>query len=307
MPTFQRRSELPRFVAPLLEDQTLFELVFAVDGSTDGTVEWLNDQAQADARIVVLDLANRGAAAARQAGVEAARGEVILLMDDDVIAGPGLVAGHASHHGDGARRLVLGYMPNDWESLPRGRRGIALLYRRAYEAQCERYAREPEFVLKKLWAGNFSLPREDFLHLGLENIVEREEDREFGIRCFKAGITGCFDRGLAATHEYSRSLAQYRRDCYQSGKGRRLTYTTHSELLGDDLEIGHSLPGPLRRLMPLLASRYVFPLVAAVLHAVFAAGARLGLTQVEAFAARGLGSLEVQRGATEAVPAITRA
>ena len=286
----------------------MFELVFAVDGSTDGTVEWLADQAQTDARIVVLDLANRGTAAARQAGVEAARGEVVLLMDDDVIAGPGLVAGHARHHGDGVRRLVLGYMPNDWESLPRGRRGIGLLYRRAYEGQCERYARDPEFVLQRLWAGNFSLPREDFLRVGLENIgVEREEDREFGIRCFKAGITGCFDRKLAATHEYSRSLEQYRRDCHQAGQGRRRTYVAHSELLGDDLEIGHSLPGPLRRLMPLLAGPYVFPLVAALLHAVFAAGARLGLTHVEAFAARGLGSLEVQRGATEPADTTTTA
>jgi glycosyltransferase involved in cell wall biosynthesis len=286
----------------------MFELVFAVDGSTDGTVEWLEDQAQTDGRIVVLDLANRGAAAARQAGVEAARGDVILLMDDDVVAEPGLVAGHARHHGDGVRRLVLGYMPNDWESLPRGRRGIGLLYRRAYERQCERYARDPEFVLQRLWAGNFSLPREDFLRLEPASIaVEREEDREFGIRCLKAGLTGYFDRKLAATHEYSRSLEQYRRDCHQAGQARQRTYVTHAELLGEDLEIGHSLPGPLRRLMPALASRRVFPLVAAVLDAVFAAGARLGLTPVEAFAARGLGSLEVQRGATEAAHAVTKA
>jgi GT2 family glycosyltransferase len=306
VPTYQRRSELPRFVAALLDDPAVFELVMAVDGSTDGTVEWLHEQARSDPRIVVLDLPNRGAGVARQAGIEAARGEVVLLMDHDVVAGPGLAAGHAAHHTGGEHKLVLGYMPNDWASQPRGRRGTALLYRQAYERQCERYAREPEFVLQALWGGNFSLPREDFLRVGFESIAaEREEDRggeedrEFGIRCMQAGITGCFDPSLRADHEYSRSLAQYRSDGRQAGQSRQRMYETHPELLGDDLEIGHTLPGFLRPLMPRLASEPIFPLLAGVLQAIFHIGVLVGTVKVEAFGARGLGSLEVQRGAME--------
>jgi glycosyltransferase involved in cell wall biosynthesis len=306
VPTYRRRAELPRFVAAALEDPAVYELVVAVDGSNDGTVEWLQQEARADPRIVVLDLPNRGAGVARQAGIEAARGDVVLLMDHDVVAEPRLASGHAAHHARGEHKLVLGYMPNDWESQPRGRRGTGMLYRRAYERQCERYARDPDFVLYALWGGNFSLSREDFLRIGFEKIAaEREEDRggeedrEFGIRCRQAGIEGCFDSSLRATHEYSRSLAQYRSDCRQAGQSRRRMYEAHADLLGEDLEIGHTLPEPMRRLMPLLASEPAFTVLAAILRVVFHVGVRVGLVDVEAFAARGLGSLEVQRGAMD--------
>src|SRR4051795_5108338 len=142
-PGQQRRAGLPRFVEPLLAEPELHELVIAVDGSTDGSVEWLRERGERDPRLKVLELPNRGVGPTRQAGVEAATGDVVLLMDDDVIADPGLVAGHARHHARGARKLVLGYMPNDWAVLPPGRRGIARIYERAYEGHVERFARDP--------------------------------------------------------------------------------------------------------------------------------------------------------------------
>jgi len=90
----------------------------AVDGSDDGSVEWLKERRRDDGRIVVLDLPNRGAGATRQAGIEAASGDVVLLLDDDVIAEPGLVGGHLRHHADLEPKVVIGYMPNDWNRLP---------------------------------------------------------------------------------------------------------------------------------------------------------------------------------------------
>jgi glycosyltransferase involved in cell wall biosynthesis len=300
-PTYQRRGALPRFLRPLLADPAVSELVLAVDGSTDGSVEWLREQARADPRIVVLDLPNRGAAAARQAGIEAATGEVVLLLDDDVIAAPGLAGGHARNHADGAHRLVLGYMPNDWRSLPPGRRGPAYLYSRDYERRRARWESDPGFVLQGLWAGNFSLRREDFLRVGMaDRMIKRgEEDREFGVRCSKAGIEGRFDRNLEAAHEFERTLAQYRRDCNQAGAYRRMMFDQHEDVLGEDLELGHSLPRPLKALLPRLASDPLFPALARVLTAVFYVGVLLRSLKLEAFAARALGSLETQRGALE--------
>src|SRR5262249_35100599 len=151
-------------------------------------------RARSDPRLRAVMLPNRGAGATRQAGVEAATGEVVLLMDDDVIACPGLVAGHARHHATFERKLVLGYMPNDWRALPRGRRAIAKIYRRAYEGHVDRFATDPEFVLHGLWGGNLSMPRDVFLEVGVEGLsVKRgQDDREFGIRLLKAGVRACF-------------------------------------------------------------------------------------------------------------------
>jgi glycosyltransferase involved in cell wall biosynthesis len=301
-PTHQRRQSLPSFVAAILQDPAVSELVLAVDGSTDGSVDWLAAQADADPRIVVLDLSNRGAGAARQAGIEAARGDVVLLLDDDVIAAPDLVTRHAAHHRGGERKLVLGYMPNDWTSLPPDRRAIGRLYRNAYERQCAHYARDSYFVLHELWGGNFSLPREDFIAIGFDQsaLGRGEEDREFGIRCLKSGVAGCFDRSLLATHEYSRSLAQFRRDCRMAGESRRLTHEKHADVLGKDLAIGRTLPRTVRYLLPYLAREPLFAPLSAMLTGLFHVGVRLRWLCLETFAARGLGSLETQRGALEA-------
>jgi len=69
------------FVEPLLNQPRLTELIVAVDGSHDGSVEWLTERRRADERLVVLDLPNRGAGATRQAGIEAAAGDIVLLLD----------------------------------------------------------------------------------------------------------------------------------------------------------------------------------------------------------------------------------
>jgi len=308
-PTYQRRDALPAFVEPLLREPGLHELVIAVDGSTDGTVEWLQSLARDDARVKVLSLPNRGAGATRQAGVEAAEGDVVLLMDDDVIAEPGLVAGHASRHAAGERKLVLGYMPNDWASLPPGRRGIARIYRNAYEAHARRFAADPDFVLHGLWGGNLSMPRDELLRVGIEKLAVKrgQDDREFGIRCLKAGIRGAFEPSLRARHLYDRDLAAFRRDMRVQGESRRLIHDAHADLLGGELvrtasgsevddDVGLGLPAPIRRIWPWLARDPLFGLVTAALTALFGLGVRTRSLCLETQAARAIGSLETMRG-----------
>jgi glycosyltransferase involved in cell wall biosynthesis len=308
-PTYKRRDGLEAFVEPVLREPHLHELVMAVDGSDDGSVEWLRERALHEPRLKVLDLVNRGAGPTRQAGIEAATGEVILLLDDDVIAQPGLVAGHARHHVGLEPKLVLGYMPNDWAGLPPGRRGVAKLYLDAYEHYVQRYERDPEFILTGLWGGNFSMPREQFLRVRMDELAIRrgQDDREFGIRCHKAGIRGEFDRSLCAQHLFDRPLDAYRRDCRVLGESLVLMAGIHPDVIGGDLVRGESharpeegvgvnLPRPVRRAWPLLARDPAFDSVTATLSGLFALGVRTRAIALEAFAARALGSLETMRG-----------
>jgi glycosyltransferase involved in cell wall biosynthesis len=311
-PTYRRRHGLPRFVEPLLREPELDELVMAVDGSDDGSVEWLQERRRVDDRIVVLDLPNRGAGATRQAGIEAATGDVVLLLDDDVIAAPGLVAGHAAHHAELGRKVVIGYMPNDWEHLPPGRRGIAYIYREAYELRVSEFRAEPGLVLHGFWGGNFSMPRADFLRIGVEGIAVKrgQDDREFGIRCAKAGMHAVFDESLVGEHLYDRDLAGYRYDCRLQGESRRLIHDAHPDLVGDELAddpepthvadaVGQRLPGAVRRAWPLLARDPFFGPVTEALTALFESGVRLEHLGVEVQSARAIGSLETMRGVLE--------
>ncbi len=81
-----------------------------VDGCDDGSIELVEELRRDDERLVAR-CENGGASAARQAGVEAASGEVVVLLDDDVVAEPGLVTGHARAHADRDGVVVVGYAP----------------------------------------------------------------------------------------------------------------------------------------------------------------------------------------------------
>jgi glycosyltransferase involved in cell wall biosynthesis len=297
-------------VEALLDQVELMELIVVSDGSTDGTVEWAEERRRGDSRLRLVVQPTRGVAA-RQAGLEAASGDIVLFLDDDVVAAPGLVAGHARHHCAQPNLLVAGYMPNEWRRLPRGQRGVARVYRTAYERTCERYEREPDHILLGFWAGNFSLRRTDGMRVGLLSTQippeVREEDREFGIRCFRAGLQGRFDRALHAEHLYSRDLTSFRRDCRRSGSARPVIHELHPDIVGVELlhsttsantldRPGQRLPEPIRRLWPTLATEPSYPVFSGLLTLGFRLSLLLEDPRMETLTVRALASLETQRG-----------
>ena len=104
IPTYQRRASLLRALAAL-STQTIppaeYEVVVAIDGSTDGTAGAVRSF-PAPYRLRALEQPNRGRAAARNAGIGAAAGELIVFLDDDMdaAAADDMVRGR---HGRGPR------------------------------------------------------------------------------------------------------------------------------------------------------------------------------------------------------------
>lgn len=79
---------MERYLAECLssvQSQSLSEIeIIAInDGSTDRSLEILNDYASKDCRIKIIDKKNAGVAAARNDGLKAATGEFIAFMDPD--------------------------------------------------------------------------------------------------------------------------------------------------------------------------------------------------------------------------------
>jgi len=69
-----------------------YELIIVDDGSTDGTGDRLDELAEADPRLRVLHLSrNFGHQAALTAGLEAARGDVVVMLDADLQDPPELI------------------------------------------------------------------------------------------------------------------------------------------------------------------------------------------------------------------------
>ena len=72
----------------LAQSFTDFELIAINDGSTDGSGAILRELAARDARIILIEQPNDGAASARNKGLEMARADLIALMDADDVAMP---------------------------------------------------------------------------------------------------------------------------------------------------------------------------------------------------------------------------
>jgi dolichol-phosphate mannosyltransferase len=97
-PAYQEEEVLPYFHAELtavldpLEDELDVEIIYVDDGSRDQTLAVLRDLARRDARVRYLSLSrNFGHQAALTAGLEHARGDVVITLDSDLQHPPALL------------------------------------------------------------------------------------------------------------------------------------------------------------------------------------------------------------------------
>ncbi|HKZ78481.1 MAG TPA: glycosyltransferase family 2 protein [Pyrinomonadaceae bacterium] len=97
-PVYNERENLDALVSrvhPVLESAChgSFEVIFVDDGSRDGSSEWLDDINARDTRYKTIHFSrNFGHQAALQAGLDAARGSGVVLMDADLQDPPELLS-----------------------------------------------------------------------------------------------------------------------------------------------------------------------------------------------------------------------
>ncbi|RKZ63736.1 MAG: glycosyltransferase family 2 protein [Candidatus Parabeggiatoa sp. nov. 3] len=89
MPAYNTSKFIEEAIESIL-NQTIkdFELIIVDDGSTDKTVDIINQYAQQDSRIRVIEVAHSGMAGATNVGVKAARYPWLAFADSDDIAVP---------------------------------------------------------------------------------------------------------------------------------------------------------------------------------------------------------------------------
>lgn len=88
LPAYNAEKYLQAAIGSVLsQSDSDWELILVDDGSTDSTPQICDSASESDARIRTLHTANRGVSAARNAGLEMAKGEFIAFLDaDDVLA-----------------------------------------------------------------------------------------------------------------------------------------------------------------------------------------------------------------------------
>ncbi len=100
MPTHNRKSTIAAAVDSVLAQRHRnFELIIVDDGSTDGTLDYINGRYQADisaGRIIVVKIAQSGVSAARNVGLERASKDWVGYVDSDNVIDPSFLETFAS-------------------------------------------------------------------------------------------------------------------------------------------------------------------------------------------------------------------
>ena len=102
IPTYNRQPILEKCLAAL-EQQLIsgtaverYEVVVVDDGSTDGTPDWLRQNAARFPHVRLIEQIHGGPAEGRNRGVDQAHGDVIVFIDSDLVVTPVFLAMHAA-------------------------------------------------------------------------------------------------------------------------------------------------------------------------------------------------------------------
>jgi glycosyltransferase involved in cell wall biosynthesis len=197
--------------------------------------------------------ASRGRAAACNAAVAAARGEVLIVLDDDMTVVPGFVERHRSHHPPGSRRCVLGAVPvrlDDASPL------AARYVKDKFDLHLSRLS-DPEHLARprSFYSGNASLRTEVMEGVGGfdENFgIYGNEDVELALRLRAAGVELAYDPLALAHQEYGKGMIGLQRDTLAKGRTTVLLARAHPAVFGD-----LRLASPDESSRPWLAARAV--------------------------------------------------
>jgi glycosyltransferase involved in cell wall biosynthesis len=300
--TYNRRALLPRVLEPVLADPATDEVVVVVDGCDDGSMELLAGMGQHDPRLRSHYVTNGGAARALLAGARVARGDLVVILDDDEIVGPNTISGHAAHHAGRDDLIVVGYVEMSFPPARRPGDFSRYIYAQQYARDRGAWQVDPSTILLNLWGGFISMTRANYIRAmeAADEFVDGYHyDLDFGVRCLKLGLQARFDPSLRALHLYERGTSAYLRDGYSSGRNRILIHHAHPEVLPplDPSFVDRGLPAVGRVALKLIQRhRWLMrPLTAAT-----ALAGRLHLWRLENGGAGLMFAAEQKRGALEA-------
>ena len=248
IPTFNRRGQLERTLQGLadqVEVDVETEVIVVSDGSTDGTDEWLRSGAT-PVPVSACFQANSGPAVARNTGAAAARGPMLLFLDDDVVPVPRLVATHVRHHRDLDDDLVvIGPMcaPTDAELSP-----WVTWEQHMLDKQYDAMRRGMwEATARQFYTANASLARRHLQAVGgFDPAFRRAEDVELAYRLSDAGLSFAFVPEAVVFHYADRSFDSWLANAAAYGRndvifGRDQGRAWLLEALGREFHRRHAL------------------------------------------------------------------
>jgi glycosyltransferase involved in cell wall biosynthesis len=178
--------------------------VLVVDASGDATPEIVTSYPSSKVKLI-RQSRGRGRAAARNEGVLAAQGELVIILNADVSLPRDFIKRILPHYEAGADYvLVESRVTNTQFVMPRY---IQALHEFHYPAR-------PDVEARMNWTEGFSCRREAALKVGLipegdASPLVAGEDGWFGEKLAEAGYKKVFDRSIVVTHVMPTNLGEF--------------------------------------------------------------------------------------------------
>jgi glycosyltransferase involved in cell wall biosynthesis len=205
IPSHNRRDRLERVVGALqrqIYPADKVEIIVVLDGCTDGSRQVLERLGVAGrSRLRVFEQPPSGPSVARNRGWTEATGELIVFIDDDVVATDQLLLEHAKAHCRQEHLVTIGTMlpPDDYA------RSIWIKWEeqmllRQYRAMLEGQYRA---TYRQFFSGNCAVARRWLEAVGgFDSEFRRAEDVEIAFRLHRLGLTFAF-LPQAEAHHYA--------------------------------------------------------------------------------------------------------
>ncbi|MBV9233002.1 MAG: glycosyltransferase [Candidatus Eremiobacteraeota bacterium] len=231
VPTYNR-LEMLALVVPTLLEQDLpledYEVLICDSNSNDGTAEYLRGVTAAHSNVRQLPGSYSGRAAARNAGITAARGGIVLFNDADILASSSLLSAHLQRHRERRHVAVV---------------GLEVQVKNLHEYRCkrdrahERGHLHPPSRKRLSWlyflTGNASVARDDLLRAGCFDETFTgygHEDLELGYRLHRIGVEILYEPSAVNYHCQEVGYEDQKMKMRLAGQSASRFYRKHRDL-----------------------------------------------------------------------------
>ena len=232
IPTWNRADLVARTIDKI-EQQTigreLYEVIVIDNESSDQTQSVLDQKTRTYPNLRTFSQSKRGAAATRNVGLRAAKGDLVLFIDDDILAEPNLVESHWDYHQRHQEASIIGAVVTPWDECTdpflRYLRDRAIF--NPYSIACG------PMDFSYYHTGNVSTARAVLNDVGGFNeefAIYGMEDIELGYRLERRGSRMVHGPNAKAIHQYFPTYQQFIQRCEQAGYSLGKMIELHPEL-----------------------------------------------------------------------------
>jgi GT2 family glycosyltransferase len=216
-------------------DPGRMEVLVVADGGDPETLSLIRGLASSSpVRLEALAQERQGQGQARNRGIERAAGRIVLMLDDDILAVPGLVAAHLAWHEGREDTVVTGALPV--ERLAEEPAHIEAV-RLWWDGELCKLA-EPEHrpAFRDFVTGNVSVPRSALRAAGGFDPAFTgygREDYELGHRLLGRGLRFVHEPQAVGLHRYRKPVLEWVRQFRGTGRADVIFARKHPRLAGE--------------------------------------------------------------------------